>query len=86
MRDTNLAAILIHNATRTLCEDVGGVKTAIIVDVGSIGDIGEAVAVDSCNYTPSDEAIVLYTSGSTSASKVFGAFCANLMSYFLASV
>lgn len=74
MRDANIAAILIHDATRTLCEDVDGAQSTIIIDVDKTSDIGEAVAVDSCTSTPSDEAIVLYTSGSTGAPKVVGAF------------
>lgn len=86
MHDANVAAILIHDATRPLCEDVGGAQNAIIVDVGTTSGIGEAVAIDSCTSTPSDEAIVLYTSGSTGAPKVIGAFCTNLMSCYQANV
>lgn len=60
MRDADVAAILIYDATRTLCEDIDGAQTATVVDVGTAGDIGEGVVSSFYTPTPPGSNCALY--------------------------
>ncbi|KAL7929176.1 hypothetical protein V8C35DRAFT_331857 [Trichoderma chlorosporum] len=67
--DANLAAVLIHDATKTLCKDMDFGQATLVLDVDTAGDSWETVTSSFYTPTPSDEAIILYTSGSTGTPK-----------------
>ncbi|KAK4193690.1 putative hybrid NRPS/PKS enzyme [Podospora australis] len=75
VRDADLAAVLVHNPTRTLWRKIteGASSTAsntLVVNVANASDITRVPPVSIFYKSlPSDEAIVLYTSGSTGAPK-----------------
>ncbi|KAK4199185.1 putative hybrid NRPS/PKS enzyme [Triangularia verruculosa] len=72
VRDADLAAVLVHHATRMLCKEViaGGTEftSPIIIDITALED-SSGVSPSFYIAQPSDEAIVLYTSGSTGVPK-----------------
>ncbi|KAK4177135.1 putative hybrid NRPS/PKS enzyme [Triangularia setosa] len=72
IRDADLAAVLVHNATRTLCEEIymdeTPLSSSVILDITIADDISGTVSIFH-SAKPSDEAIVLYTSGSTGVPK-----------------
>ena len=70
VHDADLAAVLVHDATLALCKDIDFLQTTAIVNLTDVGDTAETAAFSLYDPLPTDEAIILYTSGSTGAPKV----------------
>ncbi|KAM0254469.1 hypothetical protein ACHAQJ_006751 [Trichoderma viride] len=69
LRDADLAAILVHDATKTLCKEIEVAQTTVILDIATVRGIEEAATFNFYKPAPMDEAIILYTSGSTGTPK-----------------
>ncbi|KAM7207912.1 non-ribosomal peptide synthetase [Naviculisporaceae sp. PSN 640] len=68
VQDAELAAILVHDATRGLCNEIGVASNTVVLDVDSLTD-KDTDAAQFYQAVSDDEAIVLYTSGSTGVPK-----------------
>lgn len=70
INDAQLAVILVHGATETLCKEIDIAQTTVVLNIATVGDMKAVHTFDFYSAKPTDEAIILYTSGSTGTPKV----------------